>query len=226
MTLLLALCCAFLPVFAHAESRDFSYVKARSETLDFNVDEERSLAFISSRLSSADLSFSHPDELEDYYSYTYFDVLANSSSEDDRYTLMRLWIVYSGPNYQHFNRVSFRIPNGDGEVTYTFMLTDLDVTREMLSGGVYEEMVIRFGERGLPFLAELEKLAKEAGSFKAMEEKQIHMTLHGDEEVEVQLTGEFLMDFALVKDAFVQIGGLDDIGIVHETEMQTETTAF
>ncbi len=224
--LALALCLALLPAGAGAEARDFSYVKAQEATMEINVDEERGLAFIESRLDVADLAFSHPNELADYYSYTYFDIIANSRQEDERYTLLRLWITYSGPKYQNIRGVSFRIQDGSAVNTYEFSLTDQDATRETLEGGVYEEVLIRFGKNSLPFLAQLERIAKEAGTFTALDEVHISMTLYGEEEaIEVSLPGAFMMDFALVKDAFVEIGGLEDLEKVHETEM-TESLAI
>lgn len=146
-------------------------------------------------MQPGDLDFVHKYDSQTKYSFTQFDILViDYLSPAKAYPVHRLWIYYSADNYhQYITAVTFNI-NG---TKYTFSGV-ADASRYEVTDGVYQEsLLIKFDWDNLDFLAALEKLIPE--DLDNLDSIKIPMTLHGVEDITVDLDGRFLLDFMFIR---------------------------
>lgn len=201
LTLVLLLLCTV----GYAAELDLSYVREKTDLFTIDVEIESNAAFIESILSASTRSFVHPHESESYYSTTEFDILViDYLDEAATYPVLRLWINYmSEEDYAYCTSVSFYLEGKE----YRFSgVADADWYTKR--DNTYDEkMLIKFNMENLDFLVALEAYIKDL-SWDEMEAKTLKMVLHGKEDVEVELGSGFLLDFAIMKQGFVNINGL------------------
>lgn len=185
------LLCVCLAGTACADIIDLSYVEdSPLLTLDVESHGDMDVAFIESTLSVSARSFVHKYESETKYSHTFFDILItdyrDSSQEDSAH---RLWIYYHADNgYQNIDSVTFNVAG----TRYTFTGVS-SPSRCEYEDGVYEErLLIKFSVSNMSFLSALEQLIPTDGS---MPDADITMTLHGKEDITVELGSGFMLDF-------------------------------
>ena len=197
LCMLLALLLCVCLVTASAEEYDLSFVRENSKyyELDVEIEDGTGFAFVESVMQPGDLDFVHKYDSQTKYSFTQFDILViDYLSPAKAYPVHRLWIYYSADNYhQYITAVTFNI-NG---TKYTFSGV-ADASRYEVTDGVYQEsLLIKFDWDNLDFLAALEKLIPE--DLDNLDSIKIPMTLHGVEDITVDLDGRFLLDFMFIR---------------------------
>ncbi len=214
LLLALTLLCACFPALAEI---DLTYVRENTRyfTMDVNTDED--VAFITANLSVEDRSFVHKYESDTRYSFTEFDLLAIDYSKPSIYIVPRLWIYYAADEYLMIDSVSFNI---DG-TRYTFTDVGSADRRTRDDNGCIEKLLIKFSNENLDFLVALANYIKPFDTYdKLKSNAKITMTLHGREDVTVDLTGDFFLDFKVViTGAFLEVDGFSTIDQVIATPM-------
>lgn len=204
VSLCLAIVCLLACMPVHAAEMDLSFVRENENIFTIDVDVENDVAFVESKLSVADRAFVHQYDSSTRYSSTQFDVLVLDYLKSSAYPIYRLWITYCADDaYLNITSVSFII----GDQKYTFSdIADADwYTHD--DKGYREQVLIKFDEDTLKFLAALEDLTPT--SFDDFEGYKLKMILHGREDVEVELGRGFGLDFFCTSKALINIGGLD-----------------
>lgn len=197
--LLLFTCCGS----ALAEDFDLSFVRSKTSLYEIDVEIEDDIAFIDSTLSASDRSFVHKYESSTRYSTTEFDMLVIQYLKSTAYPVFRLWITYCADNdYLNINAVTFTI--GDKKYTFTDIAdTDWYVHDEK---GYVEQVLIKFDLNNTDFLLALEGLLPE--TLEEFDGITIPMTLHGREDIQVELGGGFLLDFFVMEQAMIKSNGV------------------
>ncbi len=215
---LLMLCLFAGCVRSYADPIDLSYVREHSSTMSLEVDSEEDIAFVDSELTVKDRSFIHKYESDNRYSATEFDVLLIDYSRSSIRAVPRLWIYYSADEYLYVNSVTFNV----GGKAYTFTDIASPDRRRKDDKGAMEDLLIKFGFDNCDFLIALEEFIKPYNTLDLLKDAKITMTLHGTEDVTVELGFGFLLDFAVViKGAYININGFDTIlEVVNPTPMQ------
>lgn len=183
----------------------------------FTVDEdtENNIAFIESGMGSADLAFNHKYESDDYYSIMRNDIIVINQSSDSRYPVMRTWIYYRGTKQLDIHSVSFIL---EGKEFVISDVADKDRVTKVDDNCTEETLLIRYGYENWDFFAEIASTAMSYyGAW--VEDKEtpvpeIKVVLHGTEDVETTVSGNFLLDmgvFVLSMIANDTIGLLIDV---------------
>lgn len=216
LSLLLALC--LLLSASTALALDVAFVTENPGIYTMNVDNEGD-AFITTALTVPDRAFTHQYESANYWSSTQFDILVVDYTAEEAIPVWRLWINYAADNqYQHFEKVTFHFGG------YSFTFTDVSSPdwQYMLGESYVEQMLIQFGMMNVDFFIALEKycdtLDDDMANFVGT------MTLHGEEDIVIDLGQGFALDFVLTKMAYVQMDGLATIQDVYGT-MLSDITA-
>ena len=199
---------------AFAATVNLTPIRSATESIfDLDVNKEADVAFITTQLDVASRSFTHKNPSSHRYSYTEFDILVMDYSKPSKSVpLLRLWVVYnSDVNYLYINSVSFDV-NG---TRYTFTdVSDYDrYTHD--DKGYRESVLIKFDLSNIDFLIALEKAMPKLGTFEtvdALDNLPITMILHGTEDIVIPLDSGFCLDFLVMKDALIDINGLDFFG--------------
>lgn len=201
LALVLVLICS---LFTSAMAETFSLSYVRSKTDWYEIADQGSHAFVSSKLTPAELCFHHKYDSTVKYSRTYFDMLVVDYNTASEYPVNRLWLVYNSENgFQNFDSVTFHINGTD----YTFTGVG-NADRRTVDNGTYREsLVIKFGWDNLTFLSALEKLIP--SEFEELDNIKISVTLHGKEDIEIELGGMFIMDFMFFREAMFKTNAVD-----------------
>ncbi len=208
---------------AMAEILDVSFLQEKDiYEVDFNS--AGTSCFIESSLSAEARSFTHKYESSALYSSTMFDVLITNYGTSNNKPVFRLWVTYcADKGFQNIDAITFIIGNKE----YTF--TDIEDPEWLVydeEDGYMEDTLIRFGESGLEFLVALENFMEgHTDTFAELSELEIEMILHGDEDIHTTLGVGFLLDFVSVKDAYIDLGGLDYLDEVIGSDLKV-TTAY
>lgn len=209
---LLALCMLLGLGAAFAEV-DLSYVQASPNI--FDVDEtDDGLIFIDSTLSSEQVACTHEHESDSYYSCIYWE-LAIVDNEPPVYPLLTVSINADQP--LNIRAVSFDV---DGR-RFTFDVAE-DISRKTEEGNTREFVTIFLGPTNIEFLIAMENVSDACGTdLDAMRAVRITGVLHGDEDIAIALSENFVVDFFLViEDAWLELGGLDTFSeITFDTPM-------
>lgn len=216
LSLLLALC--LLLSASTALALDLAFVAENPGIYTMNVDDDGD-AFITTALTVADRSFTHQYESANYWSSTQFDILVVDYAAAEALPVWRLWITYTADNrYQNFDSVTFDFSG------YSFTFTDISNPewQEMVGDSYMEQTLIQFGMMNIEFFIALEKYC--AGLDESLADFTGTMTLHGDEDIVVNLGQGFALDFVLTKMAYVQMDGLATIQDVYGTMISDVTT--
>lgn len=175
---------------------DISFYSS-SNVFTVEVDSENDIAFIDSKMGTADLAFNHQYENDYYYSVMRNDIIVIDYFSSNRYPVLRTWITYRGDKALYFTGVSFIIEGKE------YVLSDVaDKDRiQKLDNGWEETLLIKYGSENWDFFAAIAASAmvyygawvddKEAAV------PDIKMVLHGTEDIEVQVTGNFLLDMGI-----------------------------
>lgn len=185
---------------------DTSMVESYDYLYDFDVQDD--VAFIdgSTFLKAKDLAFEHAYESDDYYSYVRNDLVLVNYPSEDQYPVWRTWIYLNGKKDIRVDSATFAF----GGKTYTFTgLLEEDSITQTDKGETRQVLRIKHSFENMDFIADLETYYDEltAGADSAyqavMDNADIRLTLHGTEELSVRLPSEFLLDFDLVRSAFI-----------------------
>lgn len=221
-TLLTALLLLVLPVSsAFAATLDLSYVRRNTENLfTLDIDTANNAAFVETQLSAAARSYVHKYESVYRYNTTKFDVLVlNYSNASTTYPVWRLWVTYCADNdYLYFDKITFNV-NG---TKYTFSGVSNSDRYTHDDKGYVEEALIKFDDTNLAFLAALEEWGPAIGEFEDvsyLDNFPVYMTLHGREDITVTLGSGFWLDYLAIREAFIEMNGLDYITRPNGTTM-------
>ena len=200
MLVLVLLCSIFTS--AMAESFSLSYIRSKPDW--YEIEDKGDHAFVSSKLTPADLCFHHKYDSTVKYSRTYFDMLVLDYNTASPYPVNRLWLVYNTEDgFQNFDSVTFHINGTD----YTFTGVG-NADRRTIDNGTYREsLLIKFDWSNLSFLSAVEKLIPD--SYEELEKIKISVTLHGKEDIEIELGGMFIMDFMFFREAMFETNAVD-----------------
>ena len=209
VSLIIALLVMACPMMAMAGSFDGSVFQglyfSSIATLDLN--EDGSVAFVESQLTAATRSFTTPYEHPRYYNSTLWDIVIPRYDTGNPAPRIRLWIRYYGTQFANIEGVSFQL-NGK---TYTFTgVSDPERQTYKEEEDAYtERLLIIFDDQSLDFIAEMEAYCENCNTVEAMNEHPITMILHGDEDIVITLGSGFMSDFMIIKELFIDCGGLD-----------------
>ena len=209
VSLIIALLVMACPMMAMAGSFDGSVFQglyfSSIATLDLN--EDGSVAFVESQLTAATRSFTTPYEHPRYYNSTLWDIVIPRYDTGTPAPRIRLWIRSYGTQFANIEGVSFQL-NGK---TYTFTgVSDPERQTYKEEEDAYtERLLIIFDDQSLDFIAEMEAYCETCNTVEAMNEHPITMILHGDEDIVVTLGSGFMSDFMIIKELFIDCGGLD-----------------
>lgn len=180
-----------------------------------DMDEDADTAFIYTKFSAEDQSFTHKYDSAYYYSYIYTDVLVTDQSTADRFPVLRTWIVFHADRRQHFTSVDFIL---DGK-TYTF--TDIGGEDHVLQkeNGWRESLLIRYGSANSDFLRAVSGPAVRyaynryaPGGDRSVTPPKMRMILHGNEDLEIDVPDMFWLDFAVMYETLYGTGSASCIG--------------
>lgn len=206
---------------AFASTIDMSYVEENNDVFVIDPSDDATAIFIETVLTAEERHYTHKYESDYYWSDTKFDVLCLGMDGDDQYPVFRCWITFANDTkYYHIDSATFVL----NDVRYTF--TDIGNpaswhrTRENDDGTTtyLEDLLIKFGPENVEFPAMLEayrhSLPEDLSGF------DCQMILHAaGEDITVTLRPEFLLDFKLMLDAYIELGGLDSFGRINPTVM-------
>ena len=206
---------------AFAARLDLSYVESNGDVFVIDHSSDGSAIFIETVLTAEERHFTHRYESDYFWSYTQFDILGLNMDGEDQYPVWRCWIAYANDTaFRHIDSATFVF----GGVSYTF--TDIDDPEEWYSirqnedgsTSYIEEMLIKFGIENVAFPAKLEayrcSLPDDLSGF------DCKLILHAaNEDITVTLNPEFMWDFKLTLDAFIELDGLDTIQRTQSTTM-------
>ncbi len=186
---------------------DLAPIREDDTLYSIDVDTESDVAYIESKLSAADRSFTHKYESSTRYSNTKFDILVVDYLKENAYPVMRLWVTYcADDDYMNITSASF-ILNGK---KYTFSGIGNKDWYVKDDDGYAEQVLIRFGMDNIDFLVALEDIFGDTEDVtEAAENATCKLILHGREDVEVDLDAGFFLDFLVIKLGMVNINGLD-----------------
>lgn len=224
LALLTALMMLLLPMAAMADKLDLSYVESNIDKLfELDINEESNVAFVDTALSASSRSFVHKYESSYRYSTTEFDVLVvNYASASSNYPILRMWISYCADDeFLYFDSVSFDV---DGQI-FTFTGVGSSDRRDSDDKGCVERGLIKFDESNIDFLIALENYAPPISQTSSADENDnypVYMTLHGTEDVTVTLSSGFWLDFFAMREAFLQMNGMEYISRPDGTPMTTK----
>lgn len=207
---------------AMAATIDLSGIQAQDNLYTVDINNDGDAAFIESQLSSENRSFTHKYENSKLYSTTKFDVLIVDYQQSSSYPVFRLWVTYCADNaYQNIDSITFQVDKKQ----FTFSdVSDEDWLSYDKENGYMEEMLIRFGEDNLDFLLALEEAIKgKSDTVEALDDVEIKMVLHGKEDIVVELGTGFLLDFMVLKSAWLEVDGLDYIDDINGNDMSVTT---
>ncbi len=176
------------------------------------------MAYIETRLSAKDRSFTHKYESSTRYSSTKFEILIIDYLKENAYPVWRLRVIYcSDDDYLNITSASF-ILNGK---KYTFSgIADKDWYVKD-DDGYAEQVLIRFGMDNIDFLAALEDIFGDTEDVtEVAENATCKLILHGREDVEVDLGEGFSLDFLVIRLGMVNINGLDFLEKAYSTTMK------
>ena len=198
---------------AFAATLDLSYPLNKPDVYTVEPSEDGSVVFIETVLTASDRHFTHKYESDYYWSSTQFDVLGLGYGEDYGYPVWRVWVIFANDiGYQNINSVTFVVQG----TSYTFTdISDPD-WQNKLNNSYLEECLIKFGMDNLEFVVALEQYVN---SLEDVDDFTATLILHGDEDIEVTLGGAFALDFALTKQCYLEMNGLDTISEVTATPM-------
>ena len=206
---------------AFAGTIDMSYVEDNSDVFVIDPADDGTAIFIETVLTAEERHFQHAYESDYYWSSTQFDVLCLGMDSDEQYPVWRCWIIFANDTaYRHIDSATF-VFNG---ISYTF--TDIDdpeewcYTRSNDDGttSYMEELLIKFGMDNLEFPAAME--ADRDSLPRDLSGCDCKLILHAaDEDITVSLRPEFVWDFKLTMDAYIELGGLDTIDLVIPSRM-------
>ncbi|MBR4459664.1 MAG: hypothetical protein IKS31_11960 [Clostridia bacterium] len=199
---------------------DLSYFDGKDDVFSVETEEEDGVVytFVETQLTFANLSFEHAHESEKRYSYTRFDLLY-AVGDGDPVCYPRLWVTYCADAFLNIDSVTFRVEGTD----YTFSDLKASAIRTDDEKGCVEELPIVFGRNSLPFLGALEKITDRSADTRELSTVRITAVLHGDEDLTVQLSENFMLDFYLIiEDALLSTDGLSTIDKTDESPMRTE----
>ena len=212
------LLCSAMTVAVAADDLDLSFVRNNKEVYTIDLNDKGTAAFIESQLSAKDRSFVHKYESSTRYSNTMFDVLIVDYDTDDAYPVFRLWIsYYADDSYVNLHSASIIL----GDEKYTFSDIDDPDWRTKDEDGYAEQLLIKFDEETLPFLAKLESMLPDDAD--DLDDISIKMILHGDEDITVEIGRGFLMDFMFIKTAMININGLQYLERAYGSDMSVTT---
>ena len=199
---------------AFAEDFNLNFVRENSNLYTIDVDSSRGIAFIESGLTAKDRSFVHKYESSTRYSSTKFDMLVIDYGTSSQYPVCRLWVNYmSDTGYQNIKAVTFNV-NGQ-----QFTFTDIDDPdfMEHDEDGYIERVLIKFDLDNLDFLIALEKMLPD--EFEGFDTIKISMTLHGDEDITVELGRGFMLDFFLLQQAILECNAVGEMSKTNGSPM-------
>ena len=213
LALIMLLSCA---VTAMADvDRSFFTSEAEEGWISIIYNSANTNAFISSGLGWSYLIFDHPNAHPDFGSGTEFDIILIDYFTADIQPVLRLWIRYFATEYLHIYAVSFEV---DG-VTYRFDNVG-SPERIYIQEGVYRENpLIIFSEDQIDFIIALFDYMKKLNSTGNLADASIRLTLHGDKNVTVMLDENFLADFFVVANSFMEAGCRDYMDDYDGTKM-------
>ena len=197
---------------------DLAPIREANNIYTIDVDTESDVAYIESKLSAADRSFTHKYESSTRYSSTKFDILVVDYLKENAYPVMRLWVTYcADDDYMNITSASF-ILNGK---KYTFSGIANKDWYVKDDDGYYEQVLIKFGMENLNFLAALEDIFNGVDDVGAVAKSATcKLILHGREDIEVELGEGFFLDFMAIKLGMVDINGLDFLEKAISTTMK------
>ena len=207
---------------AFAAKLDLSPIEAESELYTIDISEDGEAAFIETTLTAQHRSFVHKYESTALYSTTMFDVLVVDYGTSDNYPIIRLWVTYcADDHFQNFDSVTFTV--GNKEFTFTD-ISDPDWLIQDEESGYIEDVLVRFNEDNLVFLDALTDLtAGNASTIEGLNELEVKMVLHGDEDIEATLSGGFLLDFLAIKSAWLDLNGPDYLDQASGSDLSVKT---
>ena len=184
---------------AVADVLDLGPIENQSKLYTIDVSGDGDSAFIETTLNARERSFTHPHESSRLYSTTLFDVLVVNYQKPDNYPIFRLWITYCADDgFQHFDAATISL----GNKRYTFTdISDPDWLVYDKDNGYVEDLLIRFNQDNVSFLTELEKMIGNKTTIEELEQIDVKLVLHGDEEIQADLGSNFLLDFLGMKSA-------------------------
>lgn len=186
-----------------ANDFDLSYVRENSQQFTIDVDVENNVAFVETVMTSKDRSFVHKYESSTRYSTTQFDMLVLDYLDSDAYPVLRLWITYcSDESYLNITSATFTL--GDKKYTFSEIADSQWYTKD--ENGYVEKVLIRFNMENVDFLVAMEQIMPD--DFADLETLKIPLTLHGRENITVELDYGFTVDFLLMKKAFIECNGI------------------
>ena len=223
LAILLALTLMLGTTSAFAATLDLSYVRNRVESIyTISVNKDSDVAFITTQLAVSARAYEHKYESQYRYNDTEFDVLVVNYSKSSAVPVFRLWVSYAADNsYLYVNAITFDVAG----TKYTFTdVSDYEwYTHD--DKGYQERMLIKFDMDNVGFILALEQLIPKISQISSAadyENLPLTMTLHGTEDITVQLGSGFCLDFISMKDAYLAIGGIEFLTEVNGTPMTTK----
>ena len=207
-----ALLCGSVSALADGTFEMDAYTSPNVFTVE--VDSDNDIAFIDTQMGNDVLSFSHKYE-NDYYSVMRNDILVINQSSASRYPVLRTWITYRGTKALNFSSISFIIDDKE------YVLTDVaSADRNSQEDNNFEEiLLIKYGYQNWDLFA---ALAATALSYYGdwVEDKEtavpdIKVILHGTEDIEVNASGNFLLDLGVF---VLSMYSADTLGMLVEIE--------
>ena len=209
LILCLVLACS-LTLTALADGFDASLVKENDSLFEFTVNSDEGIAFVDAAMTVRERSFTHPYESESYYSYVYSNLVIIDYFNSTSYPVWRFWVDYVGTKHIYANAVTFTF---DGN-SYTFTdVADTDRITDRDNGDGEEILLVVIGTDNVDFvtgletyLNKLQEIDPDDAYTSITENAEVSMTLHGTEDFTVQLPSTFMLEYFLMRAAFIAGG--------------------
>lgn len=162
--------------------------------VDLNTDSGS--AFITTKLPTKDVSFTHKYESDYTYSTINSDILVLDYYKTDRQPVFRTWIYYNGSKPLYFHSVSFEL---DGKKYMFSEVGDKDWVKQN-DNDYSEQLLIRYGKNNSEFFSSVlvDSLLYAMSEDENKVAPEMKMTLHGIEDIEVTVPEGFWTDFMLL----------------------------
>lgn len=208
---------------AVASTLDLSPIEAKSSLYTIDLSSDKDAAFIETTLTAMERSFTHKYDSSKLYSTTKFDVLVVNYQTPSNYPIFRLWVSYCADDaFQNIEKATFAM----GNKQYTFSdISDPDWLVYDAESGYTEDVLIRFNEDNLSFLMALEEMTTGKGTIEELNQSDLRLILHGNEDIEITLGSGFLLDFIAIKNAWLTLNGKEYLDKVTGSDMSV-TTAY
>ena len=216
---------AIVIILSGVASANFSYDEFKRQTDFFSVSEvaEEHYAFIDAEPLSTieERSFEHKYASPEYYSYFYNDLIVFDYDQADAQPIWRLWIEYAGTKHIYTNSVTFSFDGKD----YTFAdILDQQWISQFDNDDASQSIMIIFGTSNSQFLTDLfDYISNYLGSDWSLDNLYTlplaKMTLHGTENIPVELPASFYFDFLMIYSLYDYDGHFEEF-----LQMTTEPT--